>query len=395
MGALEDLRELNRLRVIDALRLRGTASRAEIAEAVGLSRTTITAVVAELLGSGVVVERHIPRDSGGRRGRPAAMLALDASAGAAIGIDFGRRHLQVVIADLASTVLAERRIELDPLLDAHAALDAAAALARSLLNAIDVPVERVVGAGMGLPGADRSAHRDAASVGDPRKLGRAARGARARGPAARPVTVENDANLGALAETQLGAARGREGVIYVQVASGIGAGIVLGGRVHQGATGIAGEIGHVQVRPDGDLCRCGNRGCLETVASTTAMLAALQWTHGSSLTVTGMLDIAHAGDVGVQRVIMDAGRAIGRTLGDLCNSLNPDAIVIGGELSDGDWLLKGIRESIDRYAQPGAAHAVDVIAGTLGTRASVIGALMLVVGDTSRLRSAGLASLTA
>ena len=107
-----------------------------------------------------------------------------------------------------------------------------------------------------------------------------------------------------------------------------------------------------------------------------------------------MIDIAHAGDVGVQRVITDAGRAIGRTLGDLCNSLNPDAIVVGGELSDGDWLLNGIRESIDRYAQPGAARAVDVIAGTLGSRASLIGALMLVVGDTSRLRSAGLASLT-
>ena len=209
-----------------------------------------------------------------------------------------------------------------------------------------------------------------------------------------PVTVENDANLGALAETQLGAARGREGVIYVQVASGIGAGIVLGGRVHQGATGIAGEIGHVQVRPDGDLCSCGNRGCLETVASTSAMLAALQWTYGGALTVTGMLDIARSGDVGVQRVIMDAGRTIGRTLGDLCNSLNPDAIVVGGELSDGDWLLNGIRESIDRYAQPGAARAVEVIAGTLGSRAAVIGALMLVVGDTTRLRSAGLASLT-
>src|SRR6478609_2818924 len=151
MGALEDLRELNRLRVIDALRLRGTASRAEIAEAVGLSRTTITAVVADLLTSGVVVERHVPRGSGTRRGRPAAMLALDASAGAAIGIDFGHRHLQVAIADLSSTVLSERRVELDPLLDAHAALDEAAALARSLLAELDLPLERVVGAGMGLP----------------------------------------------------------------------------------------------------------------------------------------------------------------------------------------------------------------------------------------------------
>ena len=153
MGALEDLRELNRLRVIDALRLRGTASRAEIADAVGLSRTTITAVVADLLASGVVVERHVPRGSGTRRGRPAAMLALDASAGAAIGIDFGHRHLQVAIADLSSTVLAERRVELDPLVDApcRAGRGGGARVARCWTE-IGVPVDRVVGAGMGLPG---------------------------------------------------------------------------------------------------------------------------------------------------------------------------------------------------------------------------------------------------
>ena len=214
MGALEDLRELNRLRVIDALRLRGTASRAEIAEAVGLSRTTITAVVADLLTSGVVVERHVPRGSGTRRGRPAAMLALDASAGAAIGIDFGHRHLQVAIADLSSTVLAERRVGLDPLLDAHAALDEAAALARSLLTEIGVGVERVIGAGMGLPGPidPRTAMlRPTAILGSWAGLHVAPELA---GRLRIPVTVENDANLGALAETQLGAARGREGVIY-------------------------------------------------------------------------------------------------------------------------------------------------------------------------------------
>jgi predicted NBD/HSP70 family sugar kinase len=114
------------------------------------------------------------------------------------------------------------------------------------------------------------------------------------------VTVDNDANLGALAETEIGAARGRETVVYVKVASGIGAGIVLAGHVHHGATGIAGEIGHVQVRRDGDRCRCGNRGCLETVASTTALLSALRPAYGSALTVPGMLEFARAGDLGVQ-----------------------------------------------------------------------------------------------
>jgi predicted NBD/HSP70 family sugar kinase/biotin operon repressor len=366
MGALEDLRELNRKRVIDALRLRGTASRAEIARAASLSRTTVAAVLADLQASGLVVEHHAPRGAGRGRGRPAALLSLDASAGAALGIDFGHGHLHIAIADLASTVLAELRVELDPHGGQHAALDRAAALVHSMLADVGVPIDRVLGAGAGLPGPV-----------DPQTV---------TGLADRlhvAVTVDTRANLGALAEAQIGAARGRAGVVYVKVASRIGAGIVLDGRVHRGATGIAGEIGHVQVRPDGDLCRCGNRGCLETIASTTALLDALRPAYGSALTVTNMLELARDGDVGLQRVIMDAGRAIGRMLADLCNSLNPDAVVVGGELSGGEWLLAGIRESIDRYAQPGTARAVEVIAGTLGRRASVEGALMLVVGDTN------------
>lgn len=354
MGAHEELRERNRLRIIDTLRRRGTASRAEIAEAVGLSRTTITAVVADLLASGVVVERALPRDAERGRGRPAAMLALDASAGATIGIDLGRRHLHVAIADLSSTVLTERRIGFDP----HASPDQIVELARSLLAEVEIPIERVVGAGVSTPSCLDAAREPAGRLGV-------------------PVTVDNDVNLSALAETRIGAGRGREAVVYVKVATGIGAGIVLDGRVHHGASGDAGEIGHVQVRPDGDLCRCGNRGCLETVASTTALLAALRWTYGDALTVASMLEVAQAGDVGVQRVITDAGRAIGRALADLCNSLNPDAIVVGGEISGGGWLLHGIRESIDRYAQPPTARAVQVVASALGPRSSVLGALML------------------
>ena len=106
-----------------------------------------------------------------------------------------------------------------------------------------------------------------------------------------PVAVDNDANLGALAEVSFGAGRGLTDVIYVMVSSGIGAGIVLGGRLHRGATGLAGELGHVLVRPDGAVCRCGNRGCLETVASTDALLDLLRPTHGADLTVRDLVEL--------------------------------------------------------------------------------------------------------
>jgi predicted NBD/HSP70 family sugar kinase len=145
---------------------------------------------------------------------------------------------------------------------------------------------------------------------------------------------------------------------------------------------------------DGVVCRCGNRGCLETIASTGALLALLRPAHGDDLTLAGLLGLVADGDPGATRVVGDAGRAIGRVLADLCNNLNPEAIIVGGELSAaGEPLLRGIRDSVDRHAQPGAARAVQVLPGVLGERAEVLGALALVVGDTDRLPSARLTGL--
>jgi predicted NBD/HSP70 family sugar kinase len=209
-----------------------------------------------------------------------------------------------------------------------------------------------------------------------------------------PVAVDNDANLGALAEVQMGAARGLTDVIYVMVSAGIGSGLILGGRLHRGATGFAGELGHVFVVEKGAVCRCGNRGCLETVASSDALLALLRPSHGPELNVAQMLELAASGDRAAYRVVYDGGRAVGRVLAGFIACLDPQAIIVGGELSPaGEPLLTGIRDTIDRYAMPGAAGRVEVRAGVLGDRAEVLGALALVISDTERLRSAGLAAV--
>jgi predicted NBD/HSP70 family sugar kinase len=395
-GSLEALREANRLRVVDALRHEGSASRTDLVRITGLSRTTITTLVGDLQERGLVVEQEDNADRPERpgRGRPPVLLRLAPSAGAALGVDFGHRHLRVAIADLSSTVLAERRIDVDVDAAAATALDAAAELVEEVLREAGVDRAQVVGAGMGLPGPiDRRTGTVGSSVILPGWAGLKAAEELSRRIDFH-VEVDNDANLGALAECSLGAGRGMQDVVYVKVSSGIGAGLVLGGRVHHGATGIAGEIGHVQVRADGAVCRCGNRGCLETVASGPALLSVLRPAHGEQLTIGGMLELAAAGDLGTQRVINDAGRSIGHALGDLCNSLNPSAIVVGGDVSAaGTPLLDGIREAVDRYAQPGAADAVTVTRGVLGERAEVLGALTLVIADTERMRSVGLAAL--
>jgi predicted NBD/HSP70 family sugar kinase len=164
------------------------------------------------------------------------------------------------------------------------------------------------------------------------------------------------------------------------VASGLGAGIVLGGRLHRGATGIAGEVGHVQVGEDGQVCRCGNRGCLETLVAAPRLLAVLQPAYDEDLSVERVLELDRAGDAGVRRVLSDAGRAVGRALADLCNSLNPEAVVLGGSLGTSPSLGDGIRASVDRYAQPDTAAAVRVVSGELGDRAEVVGAVSLAIG---------------
>jgi predicted NBD/HSP70 family sugar kinase len=396
MGApgLGSLRDRNRLRVVDALRRTGPATRADIAAASGLSRATVSGLVAELLDAGLVAERK--EDGAGRTGRPPVLLALDPSAGAAVGIDFGHRHLRVAVADLAAQVRAERRVELDvDHADAGPALDTAAELVEDAAADAGFGHDALLGCGLGLPGpVDRATGTVGSTVILPGWAGlRAAEEMSRR--LRLPVSVDNDANLGALAEMAYGAARGARDLVYVKVASGIGAGVVVGGRVHHGARGLAGELGHVHGDGDGRVCRCGNRGCLETVAAAPALLALLRESHGDDLTVAAILELASAGDLGTRRVLTDAGRAIGRALADACNLLNPELVVVGGELGlAGDALLDGVQESLANFALPAAAEAVRVRAGVLGERAEVLGALALVIADTENLRSSGLSALS-
>jgi len=394
-GTFGTSRELNRLRVVDALRRAGTASRSDLARVTGISRTTVATLVSDLQARGLIVEQSDGRAEPTGRGRPPVLLRLDAAAGSAIGIDFGHRHVRVAVADLSSAVLAEQYVELDVDGVPDEALDAAAELATAVLAEAGVDRDRVIGAGMALSGP---IDRHKGVVGSTVLPGWA--GIQAGEELSRrleiPVELDNDANLGALAEVSFGAGRGFSDVVYVMMSAGIGAGLVLGGRLYHGATGIAGELGHIQVRPEGAVCRCGNRGCLETVASTGALLMLLRPTHGPDLTLRDLLDLVAGGDLPARRVVNDAGRAVGRAVADLCNFLNPAAVVVGGDLSlAGDALLDGVREEIDRYSLPGVAEAVEVRAGVLGERAEVLGALAVVIADTDRLRSAGLAPIGA
>ena len=273
-GSLERLREANRLRVVEALRLRGSASRAELVEITGLSRTTITSLLGDLHARGLITADPDRSGAPSAAARAAAgAAAARALRGAALGVAFGHSHVHVAISDLSSTVLAERRRELDVDASAVRGTRRRGGAGRRASWRRRIGREQVIAAGHGRPGADRAAVGPRRIVLDPAGLGGTGP-RRAFAERLGDVHVEalNDANLGALAEASLGAGKGVSDVVYVKISTGIGAGLVLGGRLHCGISGNAGEIGHVQIRDDGFACRCGNRGCLETVAAVPAVL---------------------------------------------------------------------------------------------------------------------------
>jgi predicted NBD/HSP70 family sugar kinase len=395
-GSLASLREANRKRVIDALRERGLASRAELARITGLSRSTVSTIVGDLLASGLAGERDGQPDGETHAGRPPVMVSLNSSAGLALGIDFGHRHLRVAVSDLSHTVLAETWRELDVDHSADEGLDAAVEFVDQVLDEAGVDRARVIGVGMGLPAPiDRATGTVQAASIFPGWVGVDA-AAEASSRLGMPVEVENDANLGALAELVWGAAKGKSEVAYIKVSSGIGAGLISAGRIQHGVGGTAGEIGHTVIAEGGPVCRCGNRGCLETLASSRAIAELLSASRGEVISPRRVLEFAASGDAAAERLIGDAGRAVGIAVANLCNLLNPECVIVGGDLSvAGEMLLGPMREAVSRNAIPSASDDLEILAGVLGERAELLGALALVMQESDRFSAPELVSAAA
>jgi predicted NBD/HSP70 family sugar kinase len=376
-GTLGWLRDRNRERVVGALRERGHISQSEIARMTGLSRTTVHTLVTELKDSGVVheVETGVPDFRGGR---PAVLLMLRDSSLAVVGIDFGHSHVGVAVANVGHDVLAERRCDLDVSHDAKTALDTATRMVEEVLAEAHVERRSVIGAGIGIPGPlDRARGAAGSATILPGWTGIRIR-SDMRDRLAMPVEIENDANLGALAELTWGAGRECSNFAYIKAATGIGAGLVVDGRLLRGASGTAGEIGHTTLDESGALCYCGNRGCLETVASGPAILQLVGQGDDRTLTLDRVIDLAAEGDVRCRRALSDAGREIGVAVAGLCNLINPERVIVGGLLSRAnDVLLQPLRESIRRHAVQAAAEKVEVVQAVFVERAELLGALAL------------------
>ncbi|MFE5211672.1 ROK family transcriptional regulator [Streptomyces sp. NPDC056600] len=392
-GSQSSLHRANLERVVRAVRLAGSLTQAEIARTTGLSAATVSNIVRELKDAGMV--EVTPTSAGGRRARS---VSLSGDAGIVVGIDFGHSHLRVALGNLAHQVLAEETEPLDVDVSADQGFDRAEQLVRRLAEGVGADRGKIAGVGLGVPGP---IDLQSGTLGSTAILP----GWRGTRPAEElesrlgvPVHVDNDANLGALGELTWGSGRGVKDLAYIKVASGVGAGLVIDGKIYRGPGGTAGEIGHITLDESGPVCRCGNRGCLETFTAARYVLPLLQPTHGPELTMESMVRLAKEGDPGCRRVIGDIGRHVGSGVANLCNLLNPGRIVIGGDLAEaGELMLGPIRESVGRYAIPSAARQLSVVPGGLGGRAEVLGALALAlneVGDAALLGGTPLRSVS-
>ena len=381
-GSQSALRERNRQRIVSAL-LAGPQTQAELARTTGLSSATVSNIVKVMHEDRLVITE--PTTSSGRR---ALSVRLNDTGAVAAGIDIGRRHVRVVLASLGYQILQEESVQLPLGHTAAEGMDAAAALLAKLLRRQGVGRNAVLGAGVGIPGPiDRRTGTVVQGAILPEWVGINMREDLAD-RLGMPVFIDNDANLGALAEVTWGPHGGTGNLIFIKVASGIGAGLIINGSLYYGHVGITGEIGHATIFDQGVICRCGNRGCLETIASTSTMIELLSRASQSAVTTADIIDRAAAKDPATLRVIDDAGVAVGRAAANLANTLNPETIIIGGSLTDlGDCFLDPIRRGLLRHAVPLVDETSAVQMSSLGDRAEALGAAALVLqeqGATAR-----------
>lgn len=374
------------MRVLQALYESVHTSRPELVRTTGLSRATVSALVADLIAVGLVREDDGGGDAEARRtGRPAQSLSLNASAGYAIGTDIGHQHVRVALCDLFGTPIWDTAVAKDVDRAPAETLDLAAELIQRAMADRDITANRVLGIGIGIASPVEKATGALGAEGIMPGWIDVRPGAELERRTGLPAALTNDANAGALAERLYGAARNAQDMVYIRLSAGIGAGIVADGRLLLGANGLAGEIGHLPSVEGGRICRCGNRGCLETVASPVAVAQLLERSWGEPVHPGDLPALLAQGNRGARRAIEDAGEAVGRAAAALITLFNPELVVIGGDLAvAGEVLFEPIRRIIRHYALPSVSHDVAVVPGELGDRAAVRGAAGIVLATAPR-----------
>jgi predicted NBD/HSP70 family sugar kinase len=337
-------------RIVRILSEYGALSATQIARISWLAKSTVSTALSELRRSGMVVESSEAEGRAGGVGRPATLLTLNPQAGTCVGILVGFDHIQVIVADVSHAVLFDESVQVD---DDYSPEHAVEQVRGLVAKAYDVPgfsKESLLGVGIavGSP-VNPTSGRVLRAGGVPTWAGIDIRTI-FEPDFDRPVFADNESNCAAIAEMTWGAAVGHEDFVLYTIDLGVGGAIVSHGQVLTGVAGAAGEFGHISIEPEGPLCRCGNRGCLELYASFKEPLALAERRYGP-ITIEEVAKRARDGDIGCRRLIEDTAEAAGRGLGIITATLNPGLIVIAGRLVHaGSILMDALARSYDRHS---------------------------------------------
>ncbi|MBK9927650.1 MAG: ROK family transcriptional regulator [Anaerolineales bacterium] len=380
-----NVKSFNKHAALDLIRFSGVGlSRTELADKMGLTKAAVSLIVKELMDSKVVQETE---SRSAPSGRPPIVLEVNPHRGLVGAIDMGATHLSIAVAGFNGRIHEETNYPFNIKNGPEACLAQADENLRSMLTNLEMKVSDLLAVGVGVPGPVIT---DAGMVIAPpimpgwdrfpirtvleKKWGC-------------PVTLNNDAELGALGEWAYGAGRGEKNIAYIKVGSGVGAGIIINQQIYGGTTGAAGEIGHLTIDENGPLCNCGNHGCLEAFAGGYAIArqgqllaksgkrTLLSETPLDSITASEVAEAARRGDLHAQEILRRAGTAIGVAIAGLINLLNPGVVIIGGGVAQvGDIITAPIREAVRERAMHASEQSVRITTGMLGRRSLLIGA---------------------
>lgn len=392
----ELIRKVNTSIVLNVLRLYAPISRAELAAKTKLNRSTISNIINSLLDEGLVLELDTMES---KIGRPSIALALKPEAGAVIGVEIGVGFISVILTDFVANILWREWVEfslttaqIEIISEAETLIDQAISIAEEK----NLPL---LGIGLGVPGLVNTQQGEllfAPNLGWKNVPLRLMWNQRFR----LPLYVENEANLAALGEYYFGVGRDVDNLIYLSSGVGLGGGLIINGKLFKGGYGLAGEIGHIQRDPAGEMCGCGRRGCWETQVGPRAVLQRVkrsieantgnslaQYVKGdpNKLTFNQVVDCATQGNQICRSALEDVGRYLGAGIADLANIFNPEIVVIGGAFSYGREILLPILEgTISNETLPAVRQNLRIEFSENGADACVLGAIAVVLDDILR-----------
>ena len=339
-------------RIVRVLSERGALSGTQIANILGLAKSTVSMTLAELRKSGMVVDATVPetgRNAGA--GRPAMAVTLNPQAGTCVGLLLGLEHMQLIVADVSHAVLADKLIQVEADYSPEYAVGVMQRMVKEAYAELDMSSDAILGVGIAVGGPINPTNGRVIRAGaiptwegiDIRGMFEPALG--------QPIYADNASKCSAIAEMTWGGAVGIDDFVYVLLDLGIGGAIVDQGRIMHGVAGAAGEFGHMTIDPKGDLCRCGNRGCWELYAGFKGAATMASKRFGRPMGIFDVIALAESGDVGCRRLIEDAGEAAGRGLALVGAAINPELILIGGRLARAGRMFFGpLEANFDKYA---------------------------------------------